>query len=167
MRSFLGEDVVNEQMINLFSIIADQVREKQDLFDKEGKIMQELLNNGYPFYEADAALMLMQTFVQRRPDCFFTTQPAASSIFFRVMNREERERITNEAFIFLSKLTHLGIITADQREEVLEKALAVCPDRIELEHMKSLVAVILFALPQDQDGLDLLDYQSIKRTSWH
>ena len=52
---------MDDRMMHLFSLIADQVQNKQELFDEEGKIMQALLNDGYRLHEADAALMLMQT----------------------------------------------------------------------------------------------------------
>ncbi len=118
--------------MDLFSLIADQVRNKQDLFDDEGKIMQALLNSGFRLQEADAALTLMQTLVQKQSESFFTTKPKASSVRMRSMNREERERFTIDAFGFVSKLTHLGIIAEDQREELLEKAMTTYTERIEL-----------------------------------
>jgi uncharacterized protein Smg (DUF494 family) len=156
-------------MINLFSLIADQVRDKQELFDKEDKIMQMLLNNGYCVHEADAALMLMQTFVQRQPDEFFPLKTAMSALPIRVMNREERDRFSVDAFGFVSKLTRLGIVSEAQREEILEKALTVCTGRIELDHMKSLVALTLFALPLEQNNDAPADThrRRIKRTAWN
>lgn len=154
-------------MINLFSLIADQVRNKQELFDNESKIMQALLNNGYPINEADAALMLMQTLAQKESESFFMPALTASSVRVRAMNREERERFTVEAFGFISKLAHLGIITEDQREEVLEKALMVYQERIELEHVKSLIAFTLFAHPQDQEQNNFPNLRRIKKTAWN
>jgi uncharacterized protein Smg (DUF494 family) len=160
---------VDELMINLFSLIADQVRDKQELFDKEDKIMQMLLNNGYCVHEADAALMLMQTFVQRQSDELLPLKTAISSLPIRVMNREERDRFSVDAFGFLSKLTRLGIISEDQREEMLEKALTICTGRIELDHMKSLIALTLFAHPleQDNDAPANKHHRRIKRTAWN
>src|SRR5450759_1976686 len=104
-------------MMDLFSLIADQVRNKQELFDNEGKIMQALLNSGFRIQEADAALTLMQVLVKKQSESFFTTEPKASSIRMRAMNREERERCTVDAVGFGTKLAHLGIISEDQREE--------------------------------------------------
>jgi len=154
-------------MINLFSLIADQVRNQQDLFDEEGKIMQALLNNGYHIDEADAALMLMQRLVQNQTEGFFTPAQTGSSVRMRAMNREERERFTVDAFGFASKLTRLGIITEDQREELLEKALTVYKERIEIEHIKSLIAFILFVQPQEPEHDDIPSLRRIKSTAWN
>ena len=161
------EGFVDELMINLFSLIADQVRNKQDLFDKEDKIMQSLLNSGYNIHEADAALMLMQTFVQRKSDQVFTQTLSAYSLPLRVMNREERKRVSIDAFVFLSKLTNLCIISEDQREEILEQALMICVDRIELEQIKALVALTLFANPLEQQSGLSPNIRRIKHTAWN
>ena len=104
-------------MMNLFSLIADQVRNKQELFDEEGKIMQTLLNDGYHLHEADAALTLMQTLVQTE-DERFSTGAGRSPCRMRTMNSEERARFTSDAFGFALKLTHLGIISEDQRRRL-------------------------------------------------
>lgn len=160
---------MDELMINLFSIIAEQVRNKQELFDNEAKIMQMLLNSGYHIYEADAALMLMQTLVQGEAGRLFAPEAAQSSGYLRVMTREERGRFTIDAFAFASKLTHLGIISEQQREEILDKALTVCRDRIKLEHVKSIVASVLFSQPieQDLDDDGTPGIRQIKRTAWN
>jgi uncharacterized protein Smg (DUF494 family) len=160
---------LDELMMNLFSLIADQVRDKQDLFDKEWKIMQALLNSGCRLHEADAALTLMQTLVQKQSESegFFAPRKTTSSIRMRAMNREERDRFTIDAFGFVSKLTHLGIISDDQREDILEKALTVYTERIELDHIKNLIAFILFASSQEKDQSASETLRRIKNTAWN
>ncbi len=152
-------------MMNLLSLIADQVQKKQELFDEEGEIMQTLLNSGYRLQEADAALTLMQTLVQKQSEELFATM--RSPISMRAMNFEERSRFTVDAFGFVSKLTNLGIITEDQREELLERAMAAYTDRIELDHIKSLVAFTLFVHPQEHEANTPALSRRIKKTSWN
>lgn len=154
-------------MMDLFSLIADQVRNKQELFDNEGKIMQTLLNNGFLLTEADAALTLMQTLVQNQSESFLAREPKASSVRMRAMNREERERFTVDAFGFVSKLTHLGIISEDQREELLEKAMTAYTERIELDHIKNLIAFIFFVSPHDREHNSSANLRRIKNTAWN
>jgi uncharacterized protein Smg (DUF494 family) len=158
---------VDEQMMELFSLIADQVRNKQELFDDEGKIMQALLNSGFRLQEADAALTLMQALVQKQSENFFTAEREASAIRMRAMNREERERFTIDAFGFVSKLTHLGIIAEDQREELLEKAMSTYTERIELADIKNLIAFILFVAPPVRDDSTPAGLRRIKKTAWN
>ena len=97
-------------MINLFSLIADQVKSRQELFDEEGKIMQALLNVGYPLHQADAAITLMQTLVQKQSENFFGPDQSFHR-GVRTMNSEERRRFSADAFAFAVKLTHLGVLS--------------------------------------------------------
>lgn len=154
-------------MMNMFSLIADQVRNKQELFDEEGKIMQALLNNGYRLHEADAALTLMQTLVQKEADTYFGPTRAVQALRIRTMTREERGRFSADAFSFVMKLTLLGIISEDQREELLEKAMAAYTGRIDLDLMKTLIAFILFIGPREHGHPALIDLRWIKRTAWN
>lgn len=154
-------------MMNLFSLIADQVRNRQELFEEEGKIMQALLNDGYHLHEADAAITLIQTLAQKESENFFEPSATAAPAQMRVMTREERERFDVDAFGFVSKMTNLGIITPEQREELLEKALTGYAGRIELDHIKSLVTFFLFAGPQDQDHGGPMGFRRIKPTAWN
>jgi uncharacterized protein Smg (DUF494 family) len=83
------------------------------------------------------------------------------------MNREERERFTIDAFGFVSKLTHLGIIAEDQREELLEKAMTTYTERIELADIKNLIAFILFVSPPDREYNPSSGLRRIKKTAWN
>jgi len=154
-------------MMNMFSLIADQVRNKQELFDEEGKIMQALLNSGYRLQEADAALTLMQNLVQKETEGFFAPERAHHPLRIRTMTREERERFTAEAFSFVLKLTNLAIISEDQRDELLEKAMNMYTGRIDLELIKTVIAYLLFAGAQDREHAALSDLRRIKNTAWN
>jgi uncharacterized protein Smg (DUF494 family) len=158
---------VDERMMHLFSLIADQVQNKQELFEEEGKIMEALLNGGYRLHEADAALTLMQTLVQKQSEEMLPSAPAPSLAGLRAMNREERDRFTVDAFGFVTKLTHLGIISEYQREELLERAMTVYAERIELEHIKTLTAFMLFVPHHERAANDKTLTRQIKKTAWN
>ncbi len=158
---------MDDRMMTLFSLIADQVQDKQELFDEEGKIMQALVNNGCRLQEADAALTLMQMLVQRQSDGLFAATATQSPLSMRAMNCEERVRFTIEAFGFVTKLASLGIIGEDQREELLERAMTVYTERIEIEHIKTLVAFTLFTHPHEQGENASAMSRRIKKTSWN
>ena len=153
--------------MTMVSLIADQVQNKQELFDDEGKIMQALLNSGYRLYEADAALTLMQTLVRKQSEEMFPAAPSVSRVGMRTMNREERYRFSIDAFGFLMKLTSLGMISEEQREELLERAMATYAERIDLDHIKNLVAFTLFFSHQEQDPNAPAVGRRIKNTSWN
>jgi uncharacterized protein Smg (DUF494 family) len=154
------ENSVDEMMINLFSHIADQVKNRQELFDEESRIMQSLLNVGYPLHEADAGLTLMQTLVRQQRDHFLMGDRGG----MRAMNSEERRRFTPDAFAFPLKLASLGVITHQQQEALLEKAMAMFKGRIELDQVKALVADMLFS---GQDDSSSPGFLPVKGNSWN
>jgi len=157
---------LDERIINLVSLIAEQVHTKQELFSNEGKIMDSLMNSGYRLHEADAALTLMQTLAQNEEDALSAEGVAPIPAGMRAMNTEERARFAMEAFSFIAKLAHLGIITGDLREELIEKALTLHSRKIELAHVKTLIALNLFADAQEDE--DLLESPlSLKGTAWN
>jgi uncharacterized protein Smg (DUF494 family) len=156
---------LEELMMTLFSLIADQVRNKQELFDEEGKIMQTLLNVGYRLHEADAALTLMQTLVQKQAENFFAPDEMCHPLKMRTMTGEERRRFTTDAFSFALKLTRLGVFSEDQREELIERAMAFHAGRIEIGHIKTVVAFMLFTGPQEREDAGLSNLRRIN-TAW-
>jgi Smg protein len=157
---------LDERIMNLVSLITDQVQTKQDLFSNEGKIMDSLMSSGYHLHEADAALTLMQTLSQNEEDGLPGDAPVALADGMRSMNTEERSRFTIEAFGFITKLSDLGIISEEQREELLDKALSLHSGRIELSHMKSLLALDLFADEQGYEDI-LASALNHKGTVWN
>jgi len=160
------EVFLDERIINLVSLIADQVQTKQELFSNEGKIMDSLMNSGYRLHEADAALTLMQTLAQNDEAAFSAEGVAPVPDGMRTMNTEERARFDMEAFSFVIKLAQLGIISGDLREELLDKALTLHSRKIELAHVKSLIALNLFTEAQEDEDL-LLSAMNIKGTVWN
>lgn len=158
---------MDELMMNMFSLIADQVRNRQELFEEEGKIMQTLINVGYPLLQADAALTLMQNLVQKQSEKFFGPDQARHIHIsgMRTMNSEERRRFTTEAFAFALKLTHLGVLSEDQREELLERAMTLYTERIELGHIKPLVAFMLFTVSGEHHNSP--EEPGIKESAWN
>ncbi len=161
------ENVLDELMMNMFSLIAAHVRTRQELFDEEGKIMQVLLNNGYRLHEADAALTLMQTLVQKEAETFFEPRRDSGTIGIRTMTRDERRRFSADAFGFVMKLALLGIISEDQREELIDKAMNMYTGRIDLDLMKALIALVLFMGPREHEQNSSFSPGRTKNTSWN
>ncbi len=153
-------------MMNMFSLIADQVCHRQELFDNEARIMQTLLNDGYHIQEADAALTLMQNIVRQTDPFFGPDDQPAEQTAVRTMSNEERRRFTTEAFAFALKLTHLGVLTEEEREELLERAMNQHRERIGLDEVKGLVTFMLFTSSREREESARSAQRRIKPTDW-
>ena len=161
------EAFLDDRIINLFSLIAEQVENRQDLFTHEGKIMDNLINSGYHLQEADTALTLMQTLVQKQDDNLFGPERSPTPLILRSMNTEERARFTIDAFSFITKLCRLGIIPEEHREELLEKALTLYTGRIGINQVKSLITMTLFAGPLMDEDDEFSALGRISSTAWN
>lgn len=137
-------------MMNLVSLIADQVQTKQELFSNEGKIMDSLMSSGYRLQEADTAITLMQSLAQ---DTSRSDERPRAVTGMRAMSTEERGRFALDAFGLVTKLTVLGIITDEQREDIIEKALSLHRGKVRLDAVKTLLALNLFGDPADYEEL--------------
>ncbi len=151
--------------MNLVSLIANQVQSKQDLFSNEGKIMDALMSRGYRLQEADTALALMQSLSQGQQENADDEQTEHTTAM-RAMNTQERQRFTVEAFGFIIKLARLGIIDEEQREEILEKALAMHARKIGLADVKTILALSLFADAREYEDL-LINAMDRSGASWN
>ncbi len=140
------EDLLEERMMNMVTLIADHVQTKQELFSNEGKIMDSLMSSGYHLQEADAVVTLMQSLAGNAA----SPRPTPG---LRTMTTQERSRFTLEAFSLVVKLAALGIIDEDQREDVVEKALSLHQGKIDLASVKTLLAVNLFGDPAEYKEL--------------
>ncbi len=150
-------------MMNLVSLIAGQVQTRQELFSNEGRIMDMLMSSGYRLHEADAAITLMQSLAQDEARAAGRSRSLAGT---RAMSTEERSRFTIEAFGLVIKLTVLGVIDEDQREEVLEKALSLHRGRVDVEAVKTLLALNLFGDPAEYDELASAQ-RDPRRSTWN
>ena len=152
--------------MNLVSLIANQVQSKQDLFSNEGKIMDSLMSSGYRLQEADTALALMQSLSQGQDENNENEERAKTVTAMRAMSTQERQRFTVEAFGFVTKLAHLGIIDEEQREEVIEKALSLHARKIDLSDVKTIIALSLFADAREYEDL-LVTAMDRSGASWN
>ncbi|MDA8099041.1 MAG: DUF494 family protein [Nitrospiraceae bacterium] len=151
--------------MHLVSLIAGQVQSRQDLFNKEGSIMNALVKSGYHPQDVDTALTMMQSLSL---DALRAEQPGDALMQggMRTMTAEERTRFAVDAFGFVSKLALLGIITADQREEIIEKALSLHRRKIGLSDVKPLL-ILNFFEGRDEPEEDDAPVPERKGASWH
>ena len=73
--------------------------------------------------------------------------PARRNAPLRVYHGDELDRLDVDCRGFLLSLEQLGVLNAEQRELVLDRALALDQDRVELDDLKWVVLMVLFNQP--------------------
>ncbi|MGY0504783.1 DUF494 family protein [Luteimonas sp. e5] len=106
-------------------------------------LQTELLQAGFSPAEINRAFDWLETLDARRPG----PHAPRSDRPTRVFHGAELDKIDLEARGFLLFLEQRGVLDADQRELVLDRAMALDQDEIDLDDMKWVVLLVLFNQP--------------------
>lgn len=110
---------------------------------QSGALLAELTDAGFSPAEVHKAFDWLDTLAQSRP----TPQPARADGPVRVYAPQEAEKLDLEARGFLLFLEQHGVLDAGQRELVLDRALALEQEQIDLDDLKWVVLLVLFNQP--------------------
>ena len=110
---------------------------------QSGRLLAELTEAGFSAAEIHKAFDWLDALAQARP----SPQPARADGPVRVYAGPEVEKLDLEARGFLMFLEQHGVLDAGQRELVLDRALALEQDTIDLDDLKWVVLMVLFDQP--------------------
>ena len=115
---------------------------EQHVNDRDS-LQKELLQAGFSPAEANRAFDWLEALDAQRPAARITRANAP----LRVFHGPELDKLDVEARGFLLFLEQHGILDADQRELVLDRAMALDQDDIDLDDLKWVVLMVLFNQP--------------------
>lgn len=96
---------------------------------------------------AKAFLWLEDLSDQREAGTFINQEPLSSPGTLRIYSNTELEKLETESRGFLLLLEQIGALTPTTRELVIDRALALETDSIELDDLKWIVLMVLFNQP--------------------
>jgi Smg protein len=126
--------------------------------DNQATLRDELVAAGFPEEEVSHAFAWLDGLAKQRqlPLVF---GPGGA---MRIYTHDEQERISTECRGFLLYLEQLGILTADSRELVIDRLLAIV-EEIDLERVKWVCLLVLINQPEAEEAFlqleDMLYYQ--------
>jgi Smg protein len=85
------------------------------------------------------------------------TTPGADAAGVRIFSDSELARLSTECRGFLLTLERLGVLTAQQRELVIERMLALDADEPDTEQLKWVVLMVLSSQPGQELAFERLD----------
>ena len=121
----------------------DAIDPGDDLTAPDGPLMGELVEAGFSAAEVRKAFDWLDTLARQRPT---PGQPRANGPT-RVFHGAELDKLDTESRGFLLFLEQHGVLDADQRELVLDRAMALDQDELELDDLKWVVLMVLFNQP--------------------
>ena len=121
---------------NYFYDDPDAVRDRESL-------QQGLLQAGFSPAEINKAFDWLDELAEQRP----TTAVPRSDGPVRVFVDAEQDRLDPECLGFLMFLEQHGVLDADQRELVVDRAMALDQEEVDLDDLKWVVLMVLFNQP--------------------
>jgi Smg protein len=106
-------------------------------------ISRSLKNLGFTESEISSAYGWFLEEVQSRSEKFVFSNDIGP-MPPRVFSELEKQQIVTEAQGYLIQLYQMGLLSEDEFEQVVERALMMSPDKIDLEGMKMLASTVLF-----------------------
>ena len=114
-----------------------------DFTDRDGPLMGELTDAGFSTAEVRKAFDWLDALARQRPAA---GQPRSNGPT-RVFHGAELDKLDVESRGFLLFLEQHGVLDADQRELVLDRAMALDQDELDLDDLKWVVLMVLFNQP--------------------
>ncbi|HQY49721.1 MAG TPA: DUF494 family protein [Thermomonas sp.] len=122
---------------------------------QDSALMGELIEAGFAPDEIHRAFDWLDVLVTQRPAAI----PARVSGPIRVFQGAELDKLDVEARGFLLLLEQHGVLDANQRELVLDRAMALDQDTLDLDDLKWVVLLVLFNQPGSEAAYAWMETQ--------
>ena len=132
---------------------ADLVRDRDAL--KSGPLFDELCQAGFSPAEINKAFEWLDALATQRP----AASPARIGGPTRVYADAELDRLDLECRGFLMFLEQHGVLDAGQRELVVDRAMALEQDEMDLDDLKWVVLMVLFNQPGSEAAYAWMETQ--------
>jgi Smg protein len=144
------KDSVLDILIHLFENFLDA---EDDSTPGRDALKQELEQAGYPEADIERALVWLESLASD-PDRALNEGTARA---VRVFSGQEQVRLDTDVRGYLLHLENLGILSAAQREVVIDRLLALEADDIDIEQLKWVVLMVLFSQPGQENAYQRME----------
>ncbi|GAA5068509.1 DUF494 family protein [Lysobacter panacisoli] len=146
-------DVLLYLFEHYFTDDADLVRDRDSL--RSGPLFDELGKAGFSPAEINKAFEWLDALAQQRPSASAPRANGPVRVFFG----PELDKLDVECRGFLLFLEQHGVLDADQRELVLDRAMALDQDEIDVDDLKWVVLMVLFNQPGSEAAYAWMETQ--------
>ena len=144
------KESVLDILIHLFENFLDA---EDDSAPSRDVLKQELEQAGYPEADIERALAWLES-LATDPDRAMNEGTARA---VRVFSGQEQVRLDTDVRGYLLHLENLGILSAAQREVVIDRLLALEADDIDIEQLKWVVLMVLFSQPGQENAYQRME----------
>jgi Smg protein len=144
------KESVLDILIHLFENFLDAEDEPEPNRDA---LKLELERAGYPEREVDRALEWLEGLADDQGRS--VAESTARAV--RVFSGQEVARFDTAVRGYVVHLENIGILTAPQREVVIDRLLALDADDIDIEQVKWVVLMVLFSQPGQENAYERME----------
>ena len=120
-----------------------------------GPLLEELTQAGFSPAEIHKAFDWLDALAEQRPDARAPRADGPTRVYFG----PELDKLDTECRGFLLFLEQRGVLDADQRELVLDRALALDQDELDIDDLKWVVLMVLFNQPGSEAAYAWMETQ--------
>jgi Smg protein len=142
-------DTVLDVLLYLFETYTEQEPESAD----QDVLRDELLRAGFGEPEVDSALDWLDGLNETSAP--YAGIPGERSV--RIYNEVEIRRLDIDCRGYLLYLEQVGILSAAQREVVIDRLMALGSDTVDKEQLKWVVLMVLFAQPGQETAFSRME----------
>lgn len=146
-------DVLLYLFEHYFTDDADLVRDRDSL--RSGPLFDELGKAGFSPAEINKAFEWLDALAQQRPSASAPRANGPVRVFFG----PELDKLDVECRGFVLFLEQHGVLDAGQRELVLDRAMALDQDELDLDDLKWVVLMVLFNQPGSEAAYAWMETQ--------
>ena len=150
---------MDNRILEIVFYLIDLFRENESVAVDESTASVELKNLGYSEDEISQAYTLITRSSEFSGETLFSAFPK-NTASIRLLTSEERYRLSHEAQSFLLKLAHLGIISREQLEGILETALNSGMIAVDIEDIKQITSGVLMDDKSDNKSFSFVNNNS-------
>ena len=126
-----------------------------DITAQNGPLMGELSEAGFSTVEIRKAFDWLDALARQRP----APGESRSNGPVRIFHEAEQDKLDTESRGFMLFLEQHGILDADQRELVVDRAMALDQDELDLDDLKWVVLMVLFNQPGSEAAYAWMETQ--------
>ena len=134
---------MGDRVLEIVVFLMSKIRDQQGRLDDLDEIATYLKNQGFTENEISSAYSWFLDHLQNDNEFLYNSTINANAT--RIFSDQERQLFSSEAIGYLLQLRHLGLLSDQQSEMVLERGSMIWTSSINLDQVKMLIETILFS----------------------
>jgi Smg protein len=136
---------VHDRILAIVVYLMNCLSEPQAALNNFDEMSADLRSMGYPDNEISSAYSWLLKHFEEYPDNYaFSQEQMKGSRAVRILSETEKKVISPEAYGYLMHLRHLGLLTAEQLEMILDRSTLFGTDPIDIDEIKIMASAAMF-----------------------